>query len=371
MKRLLKILYLLIILSLSIALSSCGDFSIQEWMDDISFQYMSNTPSEGLEFKLNEDGSSYSVWNIGFCTDENVIIPDTYKGLPVTSIAHFAFSGCEGIKRVKIPNSVTTIEMGAFNFCSTLETIIIPESVTNIVDSPFEDCSSLKNIVVDKNNQHYMSIDGNLYSKDGTMLIRYAIGKEDKLFTIPNSVTSIEHSAFEDSKSLESVIMPDSVTNVGTKTFAWCSSLKSVKLSNAMGEISHYMFEYCTSLVDVAIPNSVTSIGQGAFEACKALEIIKIPENITEIKYYTFSNCTSLKSINIPDSVIKIGGYAFSSCTSLERIVIPDSVTRIDGFAFKYSSKLTIYCEAKSFPSKWHSRWKPEETPVVWGYTGE
>ncbi len=370
MKRLLKILYLLIILSLSIALSSCGDFSIQEWMDDVSFQYMNNTPSEGLEFRLNEDGSSYSVWNIGFCTDENVIIPDTYKGLPVTSVYSCAFTGCTSIKRVKIPNSVVSIERSAFDYCCSLETIVIPESVTNIVDSPFEDCTSLKNIVVNKNNQHYKSIDGNLYSKDGKTLIRYAIGKEEKSFTIPDFVTSIGYAAFEDSNFLESIFMPDSVTSVGSWAFSWCSSLKSIRLSNSIDEISWGTFNYCTSLVDVVIPNSVTKIGKGAFYSCKALERIEIPENITEINESTFYNCISLKSVNIPDSVTKIGAYAFASCKSLEKIVIPDSVTRINGFAFEYSSKLTIYCEAKSFPSEWHSKWKPADTPVVWGYAG-
>ena len=371
MKRVLRFLSLLILLSLSITLASCGIPALKEWINDVSFQYMNNTPSEGLEFRLNEDGSSYSVWNIGFCTDENVIIPDTYKGLPVTSVYSCAFTGCTSIKRVKIPNSVVSIERSAFDYCSSLETIVIPESVTNIVDSPFEDCTSLKNIVVNKNNQHYKSIDGNLYSKDGKTLIRYAIGKEEKSFTIPDFVTSIGYAAFEDSNFLESIFMPDSVTSVGSWAFSWCSSLKSIRLSNSIDEISWGMFNYCTSLTDVTIPDSVTSLGKDAFYSCKAIVRIEIPENITEIKDNTFSHCRSLQIVNIPDSVTKIGAYAFSSCTSLERIVIPKSVIQINGFAFQYCSNLTIYCEAKSFPSEWHSKWKPADTPVVWGYTGD
>lgn len=370
MKRLLKILYLLIILSLSIALSSCGDFSIQEWMDDVSFQYMNNTPSEGLEFRLNEDGNSYSVWNIGFCTDEYVIIPDTYKGLPVTSVYSCAFSGCTSIKRVKIPNSVVTIDMGAFDYCSSLETIVIPESVTNIVYSPFEDCTSLKNIVVNKNNQHYKSIDGNLYSKDEKTLIRYAIGKEENSFTIPDFVTSIGSFAFEDANFLESIFMPDSVTKIGNHAFSWCTSLKSIRLSNSIDEIPWGMFNYCTSLIDVVIPNSVTSISKDAFNRCESLLKIEIPKTVTVIEESTFSGCESLQSIYIPDSVTEIDAYAFSCCESLTKIVIPDSVERINVFAFNYCRKLTVYCEAKTLPSGWRKQWKPDYVSVVWRYAG-
>lgn len=371
MKRLSVFLLILIVLVLSIGLSSCDKIDLQDKIDDFKFIYMNNTPSEGLEFRLNEDGNSYAVWNIGFCEDENIVIPDTYEGLPVTSIFWGAFAECTGVKRIKIPNSVITCEMSAFDYCYSLETIVISESVTDIGDTPFDDCNSLKNIVVDKNNPNYKSIDGNLYSKDGKTLIRYAIGKEETSFTIPDCVTNIDHGAFEDCKTLESVFMPDSVTSVGNRIFSWCSSLKSIRLSNSIDEISGGMFNYCTSLTDVVIPNSVTSIDQNAFESCKSLLKIEIPETITIINDHTFAGCESLQSVNIPKSVIKIGGYAFVNCKSLAEIVIPDSVERIDGFAFDYCRKLTVYCEAKSLPGKWHSRWKPDYVPVVWGYDGK
>ena len=338
----------------------------EQWLDLISDTY-----SSGLAYKLNDDEKSYSVTGIGLCNDSDVVIPSTHNGLPVTNIAHNAFQECQKLKSVKISDSVTSIGMYAFSYCRSLKTIIISQSVTTIVDSPFEGCTALENIKVNKANPSYSSIDGNLYSKDGTTLIRYAIGKKDTSFIIPDSVTSIDNYAFRNSQFLESVEMSDSVTSIGMYAFSWCSSLKSIKLSKSIKEIPNGMFNYCTSLTDVVIPDSVKSIGGRAFYACKSLAEITIPYGVTVINNYTFSNCESLKSVNIPSSVTEIGGYAFSSCKSLTKIVIPDSVTRIDGFAFQYCSSLKIFCKAKSLSSNWHPYWKPEEVPVLWGYIGK
>lgn len=346
MKKLLAFVLTLIFLSLSLV--SCDISSIKEIIFGKDENQVEEKPSEGLDFKLNDDGASYSVRGIGVCEDVDVVIPSSYNGLPVTSI-----------------------KRGAFDHCYALTSIVISKSVITMDESPFEGCLALEKIDVHKDNPAYKSIDGNLYSKDGTVLIKYAIGKKDTSFTIPNFVTSIGYRAFERAQYLENVEMPDSVNSVGDRAFSWCSSLKSVKLSNSIKAISNGMFNYCTSLTDVAIPDSVKSIGSSAFEACKSLSKIVIPDGVTIINNYTFSNCESLKSVNIPSSVTKIGAYAFSSCESLTKIVIPDSVERIDGFAFNYCSSLTVYCEANSKPHTWHVYWKPSEVPVVWGYTGE
>ena len=95
----------------------------------------------------------------------------------VTNIGYSAFSGCSSLARVTIGNGVTSIGSHAFDNCSSLASINIPNSVTSIGDQTFRGCSSLANITVDAVNPNYKSIDGNLYSKDGKTLIRYAIGK--------------------------------------------------------------------------------------------------------------------------------------------------------------------------------------------------
>ena len=158
---------------------------------------------------------------------------------------------------------------------------------------------------------------------------------------IPDSVTVIEGSAFEQCTSLTSVTIPNSVTSIGGHAFDGCTSLTSVTIPNSVTEIGEYAFNGCTSLTSVAIPNSVTSIGVQAFGGCTSLTSVTIPDGVTSIGGYVFNGCTSLTSVTIPDGVTSIGGYVFNGCTSLTSVTIPDSVTSIGRSAFEDCPSLT------------------------------
>lgn len=93
---------------------------------------------------------------------------------------------------------------------------------------------------------------------------------------------------------------------------------------------------------------------------------------VQSIGYAAFSGRTSITSVKIPKSVTTIDTFAFVGCTNLTRVEIPASVSTILHTAFDtgYSS-LTIYCEAESQPSGWHSNWNPGNIPVIWGVAND
>jgi hypothetical protein len=186
--------------------------------------------------------------------------------------------------------------------------------VTSIDDSSFEYCCSLTSIEVDENNTAYKSIDGNLYTKDGKTLIKYAIGKTATSFTIPNNVTSIGSGAFSDCDNLTSVEIPNSVTSIG-----------------------EYAFYECYNLTSVEIGNSVTSIGYGAFSDCDNLTNVTIGNNVTSIGYYAFSGCDNLTSVEIPDSVTSIGYSAFAYCSKLTSVIFADT----EGWRVVYATSIS------------------------------
>ena len=356
--------------------------------------------SEGLRFTSNGDGTCY-VSGIGTCEDTDVVIPPTFPdGDRVTSIGYDAFYYCSSLTSVVIPDSVTFIGDYAFRYCSNLTSVVIPDSVTSIGVSAFECCSSLTSVVipdsvtsigegafavctsltiieVDENNEYYKDIDGNLYTKDGKTLIRYAIGKTDASFTIPDSVTSIGDDAFTACSSLTSVVIPDSVTYIGDSAFSSCDSLTSVVIPDSVTSIGEGAFAVCTSLTIIevdenneyykdidgnlytkdgktliryaigktdasfTIPDSVELIGDSAFSGCSSLTSVVIPDSVISIGDWAFSSCDSLMSVVIGDGVEIIGDWAFCSCSSLTSIVIPDSVTSIGEWAFCSCSSLT------------------------------
>ena len=112
------------------------------------------------------------------------------------------------IKNVIIGNSVTSIGERAFWRCSSLESVTIGNSVTSIGDGAFLNCSSLTSISVDINNKYYSAENGNLFNKDKTTIIQYAIGKTDTQYTIPDRVTSIGYGAFFELQQLRKRYYP-------------------------------------------------------------------------------------------------------------------------------------------------------------------
>ena len=92
------------------------------------------------------------------------------------------------------------------------------------------------------------------------------------------------------------ITIPDSVTSIGHSAFRFCTGLKSITIPDSVTSINWYAFSDCTSLTNVTIPNSVTSIGGCAFRRCTGLTSVIIPDSVTSIGNYAFQVCTGLKS---------------------------------------------------------------------------
>lgn len=284
-------------------------------------------------------------------------------GNGVTSIGKSAFIDCESLASIVLPDGVTQIGDYAFNNCKSLASLTLPASVTNIGEDVFSGCSTLARIEVDSENQNYTSLDGVLFSKDLTKIIRYPEGRSGD-YTIPSNVTSIGDSAFKRCVGLTNVIIPNSVTSIGDDAFSGCTGLTNVTIPNGVTYIGYGVFLKCENLTDVVVPNSVNkmnnmvfydcknlknvtlssnlkSIQSGTFASCAALETIEIPNSVTCIDEAAFASCSSLKSIVIPDSVDKIWVSAFSNCTSLAKVVIGNGATIINERAFNGCTALT------------------------------
>ena len=323
-----------------------------------------------------------AFWGCGSLT--SITIPNS-----VTYIGSDAFSGCTGLKEVKIPDSVTSIGEWAFSDCRGLISINIPKSVTSIGEAAFRRTFNLTSINVDAKNKEYKSIDGVLFSKDGTKLIECPKGK-NATYTIPDSVKEIDECAFYFCSGLTSInvdarnpylksidgvlfskdgtelrkypagkkatnyIIPKSVTSIGEDAFNDCDGLISVTIGNGVKEIGRNAFRDCRGLTSITIPNSVTKIDWCAFYCCMGLTSVTIGNAVKEISDSAFGECDGLTSINVDarNPYLKsIDGVLFSKDgTKLLQFpigkretnyIIPKSVTSISNSAFEGCKGLT------------------------------
>lgn len=103
--------------------------------------------SRYFEFFLGEERTSYILKSANGIKGD-IVIPNTYKGLPVTAVGSDVFKDNTELTGVTIPDSVTQISARAFSGCGGLTEIKIPDSVTYIGNNAFENCDSLVSVTL-------------------------------------------------------------------------------------------------------------------------------------------------------------------------------------------------------------------------------
>ena len=355
------------------------------------------TPSaatvDELYFNLNKDGESYSVVKYENFIDGDLVIPDTYNGLPVTSISPHCFedTGLEfapvGLNTLVIPDSITSIGDRAF-YGASVNRIVFSEGVTHIGKDAFYNANI--NAVCITDMTKWFNIDFENYAAN-PLHCAVELYLNDELVTelvIPDGIKKIPDGCLS-SPEITSVVIPDSVTEIGAYAFSGCTGLTSINIPDSVTDIGDFAFSRCTNLDSVIIPDSVNKIGNSAFNSCKSLNTIVIPDSVTSIgRYafegtgyysntynwnkqvlyignhlikadpnltgayeikegtktisdYAFHNITTLATITMPDGLTTIGKSAFGGCKGLLSFTIPDSVESIGSYAFSDCQSIT------------------------------
>lgn len=190
----------------------------------------------------------------------DVIIAEGVRDIPDCTFATRKY-----LQSVILPSSLRTIGNFAFVDCDVLQSIFIPEGVAIIGLGAFSFCSGLESIKVSSENINYSSQNGVLYNKDKTLLIQYAVAREDTTITFLSTVKYIGDYAFNNCKSIETIQFHDDIVTIGNNAFNGCTNLRSVTIPSGVQSIGAYTFYGCTSLQGVTLPKSVESIGTYAF----------------------------------------------------------------------------------------------------------
>lgn len=385
----------------SVTLSSCLEYissvAFNRFNSNCVFYIYASTPAKQfvLEFKssngasvkyeeLDEDLSIFtyeivnnqvSITGVNTSGLTSLRIPSFISSLPVTKITSNAFSNCNLILALNLPN-ILVLESGAFSGCTNLVSLYAP-NLKGIGANAFNGCSNLEDIEIPNaesigNMAFYncpkltkVKLGENVISI-GTRALGFVNGSVSSTFnligfdgvtknyatengiTFHNVFSNLQRFYFNyytnngtteisislvDSYTEGGVIIPSTystggktynITRIGDNAFENCVLITNVQLPSSIVTLGASAFYNCTNLKTINL-NYVTTIGPQCFSRCENLQSV-ILDNIEEINAQTFAYCYNLKEVNLPQTTF-IGDQAFYFCVGLESVISPNLQT--------------------------------------------
>ena len=302
--------------------------------------------NEGMVFELDNTESYYIVVRIGSTSDKNIVIPATYKGLPVKTIGrdftrynsnkasfetitipsgincieadisysgkYSPFAGCENLKKVYIESldSWFDMQIGTWGVCNPLHygaelycngelvtEVTVPERITELYNDLFDGCSSITKI----NFHNSMYVIGGFYNLPNLTEVK-----------IP-SCTKVIVSAFSGCSSLSVIDIPDTVYHIFA-TFegtAYYNNPDNWDEGNVLYVGKHLIKAKNTITGEYTVRDDTKSISAFAFNGCRGLTKLTLNDGLVTIGNGAFASTANLQSITIPATVRYIGYNVF------------------------------------------------------------
>lgn len=148
--------------------------------------------------------------------------------------------------------------------------------------------------------------------------------------------------------NIKRVEIKEGVISVGGGAFQTSSALTTVIIPNSVKTINGTAFGDCPNLSALTIGSGVTEIGEGAFSGDSSINNDLNLPNVTKINTAAFQGCSSLHSVNIGSGVTRIQGSAFRGCSGLTSIVVNADVPPSLGARAFEDSTCNIYVPSGS-----------------------
>ncbi len=213
---------------------------------------------------LKVDGKEHSAFTLNY---QITTFDELQYFTGLTEIISYAFTNCNKLTSIVLPNTITKIGNNAFGLCQSLTRVDLPESLENLGEF-----------------------------------------------------------AFERSK-METLYVPKNVSTIGNFIFYGCDNLTSVTV--ATGNATFDSRNGCNAIIktsdnalvagckNTVIPEDVVSIGTGAFAANSNLERVIIPATVTTFNNAVFRNCSKLGSVVCKSTTpATLGNNVFTDVTS-------------------------------------------------------
>lgn len=298
--------------------------------------------SPGLEFRLNDDESSYTLMGLGSFSGDTLAV-DIHDGLTVTGIDESAFDQSLNVKQVIIGEKTSFGIVFSENKNITSVTIAGSRSIQ---EEAFFACDTLESVKFAVN------------AKAATIEENQSAAEEPWI--------QIQAKAFLGCNALSEIKLSERTTVIGDKAFAACASLKSINIPEALESFGEDVFLYCSSLETVYYNsdhkciaakiidlNSVKNLFWNATLNINS-EIAEYNDNIetaflTGFDTYRGHSLYGWKKLK---SLFLVGEYALTyidCCKSIESISVSAKTAYLDVMSCESLSSLTFEDGVRDF----------------------
>lgn len=212
--------------------------------------------------------------------------------------------------------NITKIPWSGLSWNNTITQINIGSNITSIDNAPFVNMTSLINIEVADQNQNYCDINGVLYDKAKTKLMRFPQMNAAEVLEFPDTFVECNINALENCTNVHILKIPASYTERTSSTgetidgtaFPNLTTIEVMQGNTIFSSEEGVLYNYDkTTLVWYPCKKSATSF--------------TFPNSVTAIQYRAFQNVAYLQNLNLTPN-IEIIDDSFLGCniTSINNI---------------------------------------------------
>ncbi len=269
-----------------------------------------------------------------------------------------AFRGCVMLTQLELPKKIKRIEFKAFQGCRRVKNdLVLPDQLEYIAQNAFSSCEKLRKVYIPDIDVeiHPMAFDRSyvtIYGKTGSVADGFATQEGlpfiDEAVPLPTPLFTPDADAVEGNLEDWYYEVEDTGEVTLRKFLGYTTSLRIP--DTIQGYPVTVVGEYCIELGGDAIqsltlPRYLREIGKMAFMSCDNITNldgrIVFPESLTTIGDYAFPGHIFRGELVFPEGLTSIGECAFQVCDYVEKVIIPSANVSIGEKAF-YNCDFTI-----------------------------
>ena len=320
---------------------------------------------------------------------EDILIPSSIEGHPVTGVAEYAFTGNSIIKNLTVEKDVV-VSIGAFSGCDSLESVklmgnnivysdafsecdslatVYAKDVAGIGEHAFTNVPALTSLRIESSgaDSPALTMGTNVFTGALSMseiyigqYIEYrsecnffnGIGEVENLY-----LKNLNYEPYALDETLDktlSDIFGESGTKIKNLTIEYADVIPAKFTEKCNADLESVTVRYlteptigtraftdCEKLTALTLPKLVTGVGAHAFENTSITSFNALA--LKSLGEAAFKNCKALTSfeVDVLSELTSIPNEAFSGCESLELMFIPRKVSSIGENAFNACEKLS------------------------------